>query len=152
MQAALDILSQYLASVWLKKAAVNEYNNNLKNEILTGILSGDGDSSLLPKLKTLGLEKKGKFFVILIMIPEVENHLSYCETQEGASFLNKLDSLISGAGLKGIAIPEYHDVCLILSCGGARRKLHTLCKHSRRTDGGDNGRISQYDRQRKPNL
>ena len=120
MQAALDILSQYLASVWLKKAAVNEYNNNLKNEILTGILSGDGDSSLLPKLKTLGLEKKGKFFVILIMIPEVENHLSYCETQEGASFLNKLDSLISGAGVKGIAIPEYHDVCLILSCGGAR--------------------------------
>lgn len=120
MQAALDVLSQYLASVWLKKAAVNEYNNNLKNEILTGILSGDGDSSLLPKLKTLGLEKKGKFFVILIMIPEVENHLSYCETQEGASFLNKLDSLISGAGLKGIAIPEYHDVCLILSCGGAR--------------------------------
>ena len=35
---------------------------------LTGILSGDGDSSLLPKLKTLGLEKKGKFFVILIII------------------------------------------------------------------------------------
>lgn len=119
-RAALDILSHYIASVWLKKAAINEYNNNLKTEVLTGILSGDGDSSLIPKLKTLGLEKKGKFFVILIMIPETENHLSHCETQEGAALLNKLDVLISEAGLKGIVIPEYNDVCMILSCGESR--------------------------------
>ncbi|WP_300261391.1 helix-turn-helix domain-containing protein [uncultured Cloacibacillus sp.] len=121
-RAVLNILSQYLASVWLKKAAVNEYNNNLKNEILTGILSGDGDSSLLPKLRTLGIEKKGQFFVILLMIPNTENHLSYCGTQDGATLLNTLESLISAAGLKGIVIPEYNDVCMILSCGEARAK------------------------------
>ena len=108
-RAVLGVLSQYLASVWLKKAAVNEYNNNLKNEILTGILSGDDDSALLPKLRTLGIEKKGQFFVILMMIPETENHLSYCGTQDGAALLNTLENMINTAGLKGIVIPEYND-------------------------------------------
>lgn len=121
-RAVLGALSQYLASVWLKKAAVNEYNNNLKNEILTGILSGDDDSALLPKLRTLGIEKKGQFFVILMMIPETENHLSYCGTQDGAALLNTLENMINAAGLKGIVIPEYNDICLILSCGEARAK------------------------------
>ncbi|MEG1911024.1 MAG: helix-turn-helix domain-containing protein [Cloacibacillus sp.] len=112
----IETLVFYLSLVWLKKASVNEYNRNLKSELLTGILSGKRDSSLLTKVKMLGLEKSSSFFVLLVSVPDVVNHLDYCEKQDGISLVRSLEETIKGKTEGNIIVPEYNDICIIASC------------------------------------
>jgi sugar diacid utilization regulator len=115
-RVVLETLSFYLSFVWLKKAAVNERNKSLKSELLTGILSGKKDDTLLTKAKILGLTKNGKFFVILLAVPDVDNHLDYCEKQEGAELLHTLEDIMKARTRGIIIVPEYNDICIIASC------------------------------------
>ena len=124
-RVVLETLSFYLSFVWLKKAAVNERNKSLKSELLTGILSGKKDDTLLARVKMLGLTKSGKFFVILLSVPDTDNHLDYCEKQEGAGLLHTLEDIMKARTRGIIIVPEYNDICIIASCNakncGSRR-------------------------------
>lgn len=120
----IDTLITFLSFVWLKKVAVGEYNKNLKNEILTTILSGEKDASLVSKLDTVGLAKSGKYFVLLIVAPEAENHMDYCERQSGINMLGTIERAVTSLALKCAVVPEYNDVCVIVSCGETKVSAH----------------------------
>lgn len=120
----LEALATFLSFVWLKKVAVGEYNKNLKNEILTSILSGKKDASLISKLDAVGLAKSGKYFVLLIVAPEAENHMDYCERQNGINMLSVIEKAAKSHALKCAVVPEYNDVCVIVSCGATKVSAH----------------------------
>ena len=121
-RTVLECLSCYLSFVWIKKAAVHEKNQNLKSEILSGILSDKQDDSLLVKANALGLSGGNKFFVLMVAVPGVDNHMVYSDKQECSCLIHVIESIISQRQMSCIAIPEHNDICVIISCKKAEYK------------------------------
>ena len=115
-RTVLECLSFYLSFVWIKKAAVHEKNQNLKSEVLSGILSGKNDDSLLAKANALGLSGSNKFFVLMVAVPDVENHMVYSDKQECACLVYCIESILDKKQMSCIIVPEHNDICIIVSC------------------------------------
>ncbi|MEG1799108.1 MAG: GAF domain-containing protein, partial [Synergistaceae bacterium] len=108
-RTVLECLSFYLSFVWIKKAAVHEKNQNLKSEILSGILSGKNDDSLLAKANALGLSGGNKFFVLMVAVPNIENHMVYSDKQECACLVYCIESILGKKQMSCIIVPEHND-------------------------------------------
>ncbi|MEG2212747.1 MAG: helix-turn-helix domain-containing protein [Clostridiales bacterium] len=118
----LEIICRAAACIWVKMTAVNEANQHLKSELLTGILSGKQNDELLNKSQSLGLYNENMFFVILIACPEVENHISYSVKSDGQKLMNYLAVLLNNNALNSIVVPERNDICIIASYKNKQRK------------------------------
>lgn len=121
-QIFLEITCRNIAFVWVKLAAVHEANQYMKSEILSSILSGKQDSDFLHKTSALGMAADNMFFVILVAKPDVKNHITYCNKQDGDQLLNYLHILMEKKGLGCVLIPEGKDICIIASYKDLNRK------------------------------
>ncbi len=118
----LEIICRICACVWVKLAAVNEANQHLKSELLTGILSGKQNDELLNKSRSFGFYNENMFFVILLTCPNVDNHISYSAKREGVALTNYLTALLNNNALSSIIVPERNDICIIASYKDRQRK------------------------------